>query len=125
MAEESAYTFAVNLFKENRADDFFKPAFKPFSYDVTTTTGSPYGGGTTTTTTYSAVCQEVGGAAKQKELSYNNSIQSTDIMVKGLYEEITPPELGKQFTFNSQLLTVVSVGTDPVGATFTVFGRGS
>ena len=125
MAEESAYDLAVNLFNEFRNDAFFVPAFKSLSYTEITTTGSPYGGGTTMPTEHEAICLEVGGNAKRKMVSQIDSIQATDVMVKGLYEEITPPTLGKQFTFNGDMLTVVYVASDSVGATFDLFGRGS
>lgn len=125
MAEESGYDLAVSLFNEFRDDAFSAPAFKSLSYTETTTTGSPYGGGTTMPTEHEATCLEIGGNAKRKMVSQIDSIQATDSMIKGLYEEITPPALGKQFTFNGNVLTVVYIASDSVGATFDLFGRGS
>lgn len=117
---------AINLFKNDfRADPYYADAFKTFEYTVTTTTGSPYGGGTTTTTDYSAQCLEVGGSSKQKAVQITGSIRSTDIMIKGLVDEITPPAIGKPFVFGGKQLTVQSLEFDSVNAVFTLFGRGS
>lgn len=125
MAEESAFEFAESLFSEFREDNFFTPAFKTLSYDKETTTGDMFNGPVTTVETFSAVCQEMGGGAKQRAIATIDNIRATDIMIKGLVSEIEPPEIGKPFIFDGVELTAVNQMRDPTGATFTLFGRGS
>tara|TARA_R110000782_G_scaffold270483_1_gene371887 strand:- start:69938 stop:70309 length:372 start_codon:yes stop_codon:yes gene_type:complete len=120
---ESAYDMAIELFDEFKADDFFAPAFKPFSWVESVTTGSVFGGGTTVDTTHSGDCAELGGTAKAKMIATLNGISSTDKYIKGKVEEIEVPALNQVVTFDGDTFTVVYSQVDPVGALFELFLR--